>query len=76
MRSIVQSPYIGIGRVLALLAVGASLLLSSPQAYAADTAETFVETRIEAGHAILKDPLLAAGQRQQQFRDFHSRLPT
>ena len=70
MRSTIHSPHIGIFRAVAFLAVGVSLLLSSPQAHAADAAESFVETRIEAGQAILKDPLLVVDRRQKQFRDF------
>jgi phospholipid transport system substrate-binding protein len=70
MRPPIRSQYVGIGPALSLLVVGANLLLFSPQAYAADAAETFVQTRIEAGHAILQDPQLVPRQRQQKFRDF------
>src|SRR6266576_2037035 len=57
-------------RAVAFLAAVVALLLSSPQANAAEAAESFVETRIEAGQAILKDPQLAAERRHRQFRDF------
>ena len=65
MASAIHSRQIGVFRGLAFLVVGVSFLLSSPQANASDAAEAFVETRVEAGQAILKDPLLAVDRRQQ-----------
>jgi ABC-type transporter MlaC component len=70
MRTAIQSQYITISRVFAFLAVGASLLVASPRAHAADAAETFVQNRIEAGFGILRDSQLAAEPRHRQFRDF------
>ena len=70
MRPDIHSQQIRLLRAVAFLAAVVALLLSSPQANAADAAETFVETRIEAGQAILKDPLLAVDRRHRQFRDF------
>jgi phospholipid transport system substrate-binding protein len=70
MKTAIQSQYVSISRVLAFLAVGASLLAASPRAHAADGAETFVQNRIEAGFGILRDSQLAARPRHQEFRDF------
>ena len=44
--------------------------MSSLEAHAANSAETFVEASIEKGNAILNAPLLDPDQRQSQFRDF------
>src|SRR5258705_6984726 len=70
MRPDTHSQPIRLFRAVAFLAAVVALLLSSPQADAADAAESFVETRVEAGQAILKDPLLAVERRHRQFRDF------
>jgi len=50
--------------------VGASFLVFPAQAVASNAPETFVKTRIEAGQAILKNPLLSGEQRRQEFRAF------
>jgi ABC-type transporter MlaC component len=52
------------------LAIAASVLTFSLEARASDTAASFVETSVEKGNAILTDPMLDAGERQGQFRDF------
>ena len=52
------------------LAVAMSVLTFPLAARAADTAASFVERNIEKGNAILTDPVLDAGERQGQFRDF------
>jgi len=56
--------------VLVCLAVGVAVLMSSLEARAANSAESFVEASIGKGNAILNAPLLDPAQRQSQFRDF------
>jgi phospholipid transport system substrate-binding protein len=55
---------------LTAIAFAAGVLFSSPHARAASPAESFVAASIEKADAILKDPTLAADQRESRLHEF------